>query len=197
PGGPADAPGTGPARPGPRAGRPRASQSVAGRCSRVRGGSSAGIVVPGRLAAVAARRVAGAASFRFDRNGRQDWACGPTGGRFFSIPCQTLPRPLGPAMPSTEKTLAVRERLSEVRYEIRGELNRRAHALEAAGRKLIKLNIGNPGAFGFRAPEHLQQAIIRDIDNTDPYTHQLGLPAAREALAAAYRKRGAPHVDTE
>ena len=52
-----------------------------------------------------------------------------------------------------------RERLSEVRYEIRGELARRARELEAQGRKLIKLNIGNPGAFGFRAPEHLQRAI--------------------------------------
>ena len=50
--------------------------------------------------------------------------------------------------------LKTRERLSEVRYEIRGELARRAHELESQGRRLIKLNIGNPGAFGFRAPEH-------------------------------------------
>ncbi|WP_372016671.1 aminotransferase class I/II-fold pyridoxal phosphate-dependent enzyme [Pseudoxanthomonas sp. 10H] len=100
-------------------------------------------------------------------------------------------------MSSTEKPLSVRERLSEVRYEIRGELNRRAHALEAEGRTLIKLNIGNPGAFGFRAPAHLQRAIIDDIDHTDPYTHQLGLPAAREALAAAYRARNAPHVSAD
>ena len=100
-------------------------------------------------------------------------------------------------MSSTEKPLGVRERLSEVRYEIRGELNRRALALEAEGRKLIKLNIGNPGAFGFRAPAHLQRAIIDDIDHTDPYTHQLGLPAAREALAAAYRARNAPHVSAD
>ena len=88
-------------------------------------------------------------------------------------------------MSSTENPLRIRERLSEVRYEIRGELARRAHALEAEGRTLIKLNIGNPGAFGFRAPAHLQRAIVEDIDHTDPYTHQLGLPAAREALAAA------------
>src|SRR3546814_9617119 len=46
--------------------------------------------------------------------------------------------------------IAIRERLSEVRYEIRGELARRARELEAGGRTLIKLNIGNPGAFGFR-----------------------------------------------
>jgi alanine-synthesizing transaminase len=94
-------------------------------------------------------------------------------------------------------TLKTRERLSEVRYEIRGELARRARELEAQGRKLIKLNIGNPGAFGFRAPAHLQKAIIGDIDHTDPYTHQQGLPAAREAVAAAYARRGTPHASPD
>src|SRR5690606_15149221 len=91
----------------------------------------------------------------FHRNGRPAWAGGHC-GRAFPIPCQAPFAPSGPAMSSTGKTLAIRERLSEVRYEIRGELNRRAHALEAEGRRLIKLNIGNPGAFGFRAPPHLQ-----------------------------------------
>lgn len=88
--------------------------------------------------------------------------------------------------------IATRSRLSEVRYEIRGELARRARELEAQGRTLIKLNIGNPGAFGFRAPEHLQRAIADDMGRTDPYTHQLGLPQAREAIAAYYARRGAP-----
>ena len=97
---------------------------------------------------------------------------------------------------STPK-IATRERLSEVRYEIRGELARRAHELEAQGRTLIKLNIGNPGAFGFRAPEHLQQAIAGNLPRTDPYTHQQGLPATREALAAHYRGRGAPNAVPE
>src|SRR5580765_3588423 len=65
-------------------------------------------------------------------------------------------------------SLPTRQRLSEVRYEIRGELARRARELESQGRSLIKLNIGNPGAFGFRAPEHLQQAIAGRIAQTDP-----------------------------
>jgi alanine-synthesizing transaminase len=90
-----------------------------------------------------------------------------------------------------------RERLSEVRYEIRGELARRARELEGQGRKLIKLNIGNPGAFGFRAPEHLQRAIADRISDTDPYTHQQGLPQAREAIAAFHRQRGTPNASPE
>ena len=98
-------------------------------------------------------------------------------------------------MPSVP--LKTRERLSEVRYEIRGELARRARALEAQGRKQIKLNIGNPGAFGFRAPEHLQRAIAERIGDSDPYTHQQGLPAAREAIAAFHRQRGTPNASPE
>ena len=93
--------------------------------------------------------------------------------------------------------LKTRERLSEVRYEIRGELARRARELEAQGRKQIKLNIGNPGAFGFRAPEHLQRAIADRIGDSDPYTHQQGLPAAREAIAAFHRQRGTPNASPE
>ena len=94
-------------------------------------------------------------------------------------------------------SVKTRERLSEVRYEIRGELARRARELEAQGRKQIKLNIGNPGAFGFRAPEHLQRAIAERIDQTDPYTHQQGLPLAREAIAAFHKQRGTPNATPE
>ncbi|GAB3755517.1 pyridoxal phosphate-dependent aminotransferase [Lysobacter olei] len=94
-------------------------------------------------------------------------------------------------------SLKTRDRLSEVRYEIRGELARRARELEAQGRKQIKLNIGNPGAFGFRAPEHLQRAIADQIAHTDPYTHQQGLPAAREAVARFYKERGTPNASPE
>ena len=89
-------------------------------------------------------------------------------------------------------SLKTRERLSEVRYEIRGELARRARELETQGRTLVKLNIGNPGAFGFRAPDNLQHAIADRIARTDPYTHQQGLPEAREAIAAFHQRRGTP-----
>ena len=45
--------------------------------------------------------------------------------------------------------VATSTRLENVRYEIRGTLHERALALEAAGHEVLKLNIGNPGAFGF------------------------------------------------
>ncbi|MFY2763113.1 aminotransferase class I/II-fold pyridoxal phosphate-dependent enzyme [Arenimonas sp. MALMAid1274] len=98
-------------------------------------------------------------------------------------------------MPHTP--LPTRESLREVRYDIRGELSRRARELEGQGRQLIRLNIGNPGAFGFRAPEHLQSAIAGNVHESDPYTHQQGLPLAREAVAAFHRARGTPNATAE
>ncbi len=95
------------------------------------------------------------------------------------------------------RTIATSQRLSEVRYEIRGELARRARDLELQGRTLIKLNIGNPGAFGFRAPSHLQEAITAHLGESDPYCHQQGLEEAREAVAAQQRARGALNVSAQ
>ena len=55
-----------------------------------------------------------------------------------------------PALPSITPSA----HLADVRYEIRGALTRRARELEAAGLDIIKLNIGNPGRYGFEAPVH-------------------------------------------
>src|SRR5690606_24439419 len=113
-----------------------------------------------------------------------------------AIPLVSAVRPRRPSRMS-KPPLATRERLTEVRYEIRGELARRARELEAEGHVLIKLNIGNPGAFGFRAPEHMQRAIADHIHDTDPYAHQQGLPAAREAIALHHAARGTPGASAD
>jgi len=97
----------------------------------------------------------------------------------------------------SHRNIPTSHRLHNVRYEIRGELARRARDLEAQGRRLIKLNIGNPGAFGFRAPEHLQAAIAEHLSQSDPYCHQQGLEEARLAIAGQQIRRGAQHVKPE
>ncbi len=87
--------------------------------------------------------------------------------------------------------------LADVRYEIRGALTRRARELESAGLDIIKLNIGNPGRYGFEAPAHLREAIASHLHDSDAYGHEQGLEAAREAIAAQQRARGARHVEPE
>ncbi|HQW82581.1 MAG TPA: aminotransferase class I/II-fold pyridoxal phosphate-dependent enzyme [Pseudomonadota bacterium] len=88
-------------------------------------------------------------------------------------------------------------RLQEVRYEIRGELARRALELEQQGRAIVKLNIGNPGLFGFETPAHLRAAIREHLPQSDPYCHQQGLAAAREAIAMREIARGAPNASPD
>jgi alanine-synthesizing transaminase len=71
--------------------------------------------------------------------------------------------------------------LADVRYEIRGALTRRARELEAEGLDIIKLNIGNPGRYGFEAPAHLREAIAGHLRDSEAYGHEQGLELAREA----------------
>jgi alanine-synthesizing transaminase len=87
--------------------------------------------------------------------------------------------------------------LADVRYEIRGALTRRARELEAEGRPIIKLNIGNPGRYGFRTPAHLREAIAEHMADSEAYGHEQGLEEAREVIAAQQRARGARGVDVE
>jgi alanine-synthesizing transaminase len=87
--------------------------------------------------------------------------------------------------------------LADVRYEIRGALTRRARELEAAGLDIIKLNIGNPGRYGFEAPAHLREAIASHLRDSEAYGHEQGLEPAREAIAAQQRARGARSVEPE
>lgn len=89
------------------------------------------------------------------------------------------------------QTVAVSARLDQVRYDIRGPLSRRAHELEAEGRRILRLNIGNPGLFGFRVPQHLRDAIAEKLPQSEAYCHQQGLLEAREAIAAQHRRHGA------
>ncbi len=87
--------------------------------------------------------------------------------------------------------------LADVRYEIRGALTRRSRELEAAGLDIIKLNIGNPGRYGFETPAHLRQAIAAHLADSEAYGHEQGLEAARETIAAQQRARGATGVAVE
>lgn len=88
-------------------------------------------------------------------------------------------------------------RTADVRYEIRGELARRAAELEAAGRDVVKLNIGNPGLFGFSVPEHVREAIAANLPRSEAYCHQKGIEPARAAIVEQLHAHGvaAAHPD--
>lgn len=63
----------------------------------------------------------------------------------------------------------------------------RAHALEAQGRHVVHMEIGEPD---FTAPEPVVEAGVRALrEGRTAYTATLGLPALREAIAHHYKNR--------
>jgi len=93
--------------------------------------------------------------------------------------------------------LRASEHLHDVKYEIRGALARRAEQLEREGHEIIKLNIGNPGAFGFRMPGSMRVAIVENLHQADPYSHQKGIFPAREAVVMQQQNRGVMDVTAD
>ncbi len=93
--------------------------------------------------------------------------------------------------------LRASEHLAEVRYEIRGPLAQRAHQLQQAGYDIMRLNIGNPGAFGFRMPDTMRVAMIENLEQADAYCHQKGIFPAREAVVMQQQERGVMDVTAE
>jgi len=87
--------------------------------------------------------------------------------------------------------------LTDVRYEIRGRLARRALELERMGYEVIALNIGNPGLYGFRTPETMRLAMIENLRSSEGYCHQKGIFPAREAVVMQQQDRGVMSVSAE
>ena len=81
-------------------------------------------------------------------------------------------------------------KLNNVCYDIRGPVMDEANRMQAAGEKVLKLNIGNPAPFGFRAPESLVQYMAKELVNTEGYSDSKGLADAREAIVAYDEKKG-------
>ncbi len=73
-------------------------------------------------------------------------------------------------------------KLANVCYDIRGPVLQRARQMEDEGQRIIKLNIGNPAAFGFEVPEEIQLDVIRNMGDAGGYTDSKGLFAPRKAI---------------
>jgi alanine-synthesizing transaminase len=74
------------------------------------------------------------------------------------------------------------DKLKHVCYEIRGPALHAAKQLEEEGHKITKLNIGNPGAFGFDAPDEILQDVIYNLSEAQAYSDSKGLFSARKAI---------------
>jgi alanine-synthesizing transaminase len=74
-------------------------------------------------------------------------------------------------------------------YESRQDLAAAAQDLAKAGYDIVDLNVGNPGAFGFRVPEAMRLALIENLQYSDGYCEPAGIYPAREAVALQQQER--------
>jgi len=90
------------------------------------------------------------------------------------------------------RPVPVAGRVNRFSYAIRN-IVAEAKAVEAQGRQVRYLNIGDPVAFGFRTPPHLVEAATRAMrDNQNGYVPSAGIQSARVAVAEDYAARGVP-----
>ncbi|WP_257454736.1 aminotransferase class I/II-fold pyridoxal phosphate-dependent enzyme [Archangium lipolyticum] len=84
--------------------------------------------------------------------------------------------------------------IENVRYAIRNVVAE-ACRLEAQGRRILYLNIGDPLKFDFQTPPHLIEAVHRAMkDGHNGYAPSAGIPAAREAIAREAARNGIPGI---
>lgn len=92
----------------------------------------------------------------------------------------------------TAPPIPVAGRVGGFAYAIRN-IVAEARKVEAAGRTVRYLNIGDPITFGFRTPPHMIEAVARAMrDGHNGYAPSVGIAAAREAVAAECAQRGMP-----
>jgi len=89
-------------------------------------------------------------------------------------------------------------KLKNVLYEIRGSALDEVVRLEAEGHTILRLNTGNPAAFGFEAPHQIVRDVIAAIPHAHGYTDSRGILSARRAVVTRYETEpGFPEIDVD
>ena len=92
----------------------------------------------------------------------------------------------------TTAAIPVARRVSGFSYAIRN-IVAEARKVEATGRQVRYLNIGDPITFGFKTPPHMIEAVARAMrDGDNGYQPSVGILPAREAVAGELTRRGMP-----
>lgn len=103
------------------------------------------------------------------------------------MPKGSLAAPKTPTAPPAP--LAGTERSLQIEYAIR-DVVVPARELEAQGHKVLKLNVGDPNAYGFAPPAHMVEALHQAaLANINGYTASEGDPLLIEAIVRRERRR--------
>ena len=85
-------------------------------------------------------------------------------------------------------------KLDNVLYDVRGPVVEEADRMIAQGVEVLKLNIGNPAPFGFRAPEEVVQDMAMNLRDSEGYSDSKGIWSARKAIMQYAQNLNIPGV---
>lgn len=85
-------------------------------------------------------------------------------------------------------------KLDEVCYDVRGPVLDAANDMIEQGIEVLKLNIGNPAPFGFRAPKEILHEMMQTLEDTQGYSDSHGIASAREAILEYTKTKQIPNV---
>lgn len=88
-------------------------------------------------------------------------------------------------------------KLDNVLYDVRGPVVDEANRMEDQGIHVLKLNIGNPAPFGFRAPDEVVADMRDQLTDTEGYSASRGLFSARKAIMQYNQLKHIPNVQME
>ena len=95
------------------------------------------------------------------------------------------------------REIAKSNKMENICYEIRGPLLETAKRLEEEGYTIIKLNSGNPPAFGINAPDEIIHDVMLNIRSAQAYGDSKGLFAARKAIMQQCQLKGIEGVEID
>ena len=87
-------------------------------------------------------------------------------------------------------TIKKSDKLQNVCYDIRGPLLQTANKMEAEGKSILKLNVGNPAPFGLEAPHEILRDVAMNLPEATGYSDSQGIFSARKAVLQYYQSKG-------
>jgi alanine-synthesizing transaminase len=92
------------------------------------------------------------------------------------------------------RTFEKSKKLDNVCYDVRGPVVEEANRMMAKHIDILKLNIGNPAPFGFRAPHEIIDDMQARLIDAEGYSDSKGIFPARKAIMQYNQLKGIPNV---
>lgn len=95
------------------------------------------------------------------------------------------------------RAIAAAKKMNRIHSDIRGPLYIEALRMQEQGEKVLRLNTGNPAAFGFGLPKSIETALEHHLGEGVGYCDFKGMLPAREAICEYEKGKGIKGITPE